>query len=169
LLSDDEFYRLFDTFDHEAFHLEMRDSYGLDTESGPFGAFVRGEPDDLAWHEPWLSLVRRVAASGRRITRARIVTEPHVDYTRWGLTVAPHNIAAGEDIRWVPRHALPDGLRLPPHDFWLFDAERVVWTQFDDEGRFIGSMPEDDPVLIDQCRAAYRAVWSIAVTHDEYV
>jgi hypothetical protein len=169
LLSDDEFYRLFDTFDREAFHLEMHDSYGVDTESGPFAAFLRGVPDDYAWHEPWLSLVRRVTASGRRITRARVVTEPHVDYTRWGLTVAPLNIAAGEEIRWLPRHRLPDDIRLPPHDYWLFDDERVVWTRFDEEGSFIGSDPESDPGLIEQCRAARRAVWAIAVSHDEYV
>jgi hypothetical protein len=167
LLSDEDFYRLFDTFDREAFHLEMRDSYGVATETGPFARFLTGEPDNLAWHEAWLSLVRRVTASGRRITRARIVTEPHVDYTRWGLTVAPHNIAAGEDIRWIPRQLVD--FDLPPHDFWLFDDERVVWTQFDDDGQFVGSVPETDPELIDQCRDAHRVVWSIAVPHDEYV
>jgi hypothetical protein len=169
LLTDDEFYGLFDSFKREAFHLEMHDSYGVDTESGPFAAFLRGEPDDLAWHEPWLSLVRRVTASGRQITRARIVTEPHVDYTRWGLTVAPHNIAAGEDIRWLARHDVQTDVALPPHDFWLFDDHRVVWTQFDDNGQFIGSVLEDDRALVDQCRAAHRAVWANAVPHAEYV
>ncbi|MGH3602749.1 MAG: DUF6879 family protein [Pseudonocardiaceae bacterium] len=69
----------------------------------------------MAWHQPWLNLVRNITAAGKNIQRVWVVTVPHVDYTRWGLTIAPHNIAAGEDIRWLPRHLI-DADALPADD-----------------------------------------------------
>lgn len=56
----------------------------------------------LQWHEPWLALIRDTTATGRLVQRVRVVSVPHGDYTRWGLSVAALNIAAGEDIRWLP-------------------------------------------------------------------
>lgn len=51
-------------------------------ESGPFQLFLTGQPDDYAWHQPCLDLVRDATAAGRTITRVRVVSVPHVDYTR---------------------------------------------------------------------------------------
>lgn len=168
MLTDDEFYALFRDFRRTAFHLEMRDAYGLESEDGPFRRFLLGEPDDYAWHAPWLRIVRDVTAAGKEISRARIVTVPHGDYTRWGLAVSAMNIDAGEDIRWLPRHRTGD-IGFPPHDFWLFDDERVVWTLFDADGRYVGSSEEWDAELIAQCRRARERVWDIAVPHRDYV
>ncbi|GGM90312.1 DUF6879 family protein [Dactylosporangium sucinum] len=168
MLTDEEFYALFRDFKRTAFHLEMRDKYGLDSEEGPFQRFMRGEPDDYAWHAPWLKIVRDVTTAGKEISRARIVTVPHSDYTRWSLANAPLNIEAGEDVRWLPRHEVGN-IELPPQDFWLFDDERVVWTPFDADGRFLGSFEERDPRLISQCRSAYEGVWAIAIPHRDYV
>jgi hypothetical protein len=168
LLTDEEFYGLFRDFKRTAFHLEMRDKYGLDSEEGPFQRFMRGEPDDHAWHAPWLGIVRDVTAAGKGIMRARIVTVPHSDYTRWSLANAPLNIEAGEDIRWLPRHDVGD-IELPAQDFWLLDDERVIWTSFDAEGRYLGSFEERDPQRISLCRSAYEGVWAIAIPHRDYV
>jgi hypothetical protein len=129
LLQGAAFDEVFRTFERAAFHLEVEDSYHTPDESEPFQRFLRGEPDDFAWHRPWLDLVRGTTATGRRVERVRIVSVPHVDYTRWGLTVAPLNIAAGEDIRWLPRH-LAAGMNLTSDDFWLIDDNRVVFTVF---------------------------------------
>ena len=137
LLQGEAFESLFRTFEHTAFHLELQDEYHTPEESGPFRLFREGKSDDFAWHEPWLRLVREVTGAGRRIEGVRVVTVPHTDYVRWGLAVAPRNIDAGEDIRWLPRHRTAD-LELPSDDFWLFDNGRVVFTVFEPEGRFIG-------------------------------
>lgn len=55
--------------------------------------------------------------AGKSITRVRVVTVPHSDYVRWGLTVAPLNIAVGEDVRWLPRHLTGD-IGFPVDDCW---------------------------------------------------
>ena len=168
LLQGDAFFHQFQVFTRRAFHLEVQDSYHTPDEAGPFAAFLAGEPDDLAWHRPWLDLVQDVTGSGRAVSRVRVVTEPHVDYTRWGLSIAPHNIAAGEDIRWLPRDH-DDAVDLPADDFWLLDDDRVMFTVFEPTGSFAGGALTTDERIVAHCRSVRDRLWSAAVPHDEYV
>lgn len=168
LLDGEEFDELFRTFRRRAFHLEVRDSYHVPHEAGPFRRFLNGESDDLAWHQPWLGLVRAATDAGKDISRVRVVTVPHVDYTKWGLTVAKHNIAAGEDIRWLPRH-LVDPETLSLDDYWLFDDDRVVFTVVEPDGRFVGGAATTDPAIVRHCRDIRDHVWQVAVPHSRYV
>lgn len=168
LLQDEAFDVLFHSFARTAFHLEVQDSYHTPDEAGPFELFLMGQEDDFAWHQPWLNLVRNVTASGKSIRRVRVATVPHVDYTRWGLTVAPHNIAAGEDLRWLPRHLI-DAAALTTDDYWLFDDDRVVFTVFEPGGRFAGGAATTDPTIVSYCREVRDRVWAAAIPHSEYV
>ncbi len=168
LLQGPAFDEIFRTFKRSAFHLEVEDSYHTPDESEPFQKFMSGEPDDFKWHRPWLELVRESTGSGRRVERVRIVTVPHVDYTRWGLTVAPLNIEAGEEIRWLPRHKLGD-IDVTADDFWLIDCERVVFTVFTPDGAFSGGAETVDPVIVDRCVRVRDALWSIAIPYADYV
>ncbi len=163
----DAFDDLFRTFEQTAFHLELKDSYHTPHEVGPFDLFMKGQPDDFVWHQPWLRLVREATQAGKSISRVRVVTVPHSDYVRWGLTVAPLNIDAGEDVRWLPRH-LTDGIDFPADDYWLFDDNRVVFTVFEEDGRFAGGMETFDFGITEQCRKVYEQVWALAVPHAEY-
>ena len=168
LLQDEAYYALFHTFTRTAFHIEVQDSYHTPDEAGPFQLFLTKQYDDLAWHQPWLNLVRNVTAAGKNIKRARVVTVPHVDYTRWGLTVAPHNIAAGEDIRWLPRHLI-DAETLTADDYWLFDDDLVAFTVFEPSGRFAGGATTSDPTIVSYCRTVRARVWAAAIPHSKYV
>ncbi len=168
LLQGPEFDGIFRSFRRSAFHLEVADTYHTPEESEPFRAFLDGRHDDFAWHGPWLDLVREVTGGGGRIERVRVVSVPHVDYTRWGLTVAPLNIEAGEDIRWLPRHHAA-AAQLPPDDFWLLDDRRVVFTVFTPDGTFSGGAETVDPVIVDRCVEVRQRVWAAAVPHATYV
>jgi hypothetical protein len=168
LLKGDEFENLFRTFKRSAFHLELKDSYNTSEERGPFAKFLAGETDDFSWHQPWLSLVREVTHAQRAIKRVRIVSVPHTDYTRWGLTVAPLNIVAGEDIRWLPRDRATE-VELPADDYWLFDDTRLVFTVFETNGQFLGGVEVRYPQIIELCRKAQHETWSRAIPHDAYV
>lgn len=167
LLRGEVFADLFRTFNRTAFHLELKDAYHVPEELEPFRRFLEGKPDDFAWHQPWLRLVREATQAGKSITRVRVVTVPHSDYARWGLAVAPLNIAAGEDVRWLPRH-LATGIDFPADDYWLFDDTRVIFTVFEEDGRFAGGTEAFDPEIIEQCRKVHEQVWALAVPHSEY-
>ena len=168
LLQGEVFTNLFRTCQRSAFHLELQDEYNTPDEAEPFRRFVTGEPDDFAWHRPWLDLVGEVTAAGVTMTRVRLATIPHTDYIRWGLSVAPRNIAAGEDIRWLPRH-LAGGIDLPEDDYWLFDDQRLIPTVFAADGRFLGGTEVTDRTMIDRCRTVRDQVWERAIPHDRYV
>lgn len=168
LLQDEAYYALFRTFARTAFHLEVQDSYHTPDEAGPFQLFLTQQNDDFAWHQPWLDLLRNVTAGGKAINRVRVVTVPHGDYTRWGLTVAPLNIAAGEDIRWLPRHLI-DADTVSTDDYWLFDDDLVVFTVFEPNGRFVGGATTNDPRIISYCREVRDRVWTAAIPHNKYV
>jgi hypothetical protein len=133
----------------------------------PFQKFLNGEPDDCGWHLPWLRLIRQVTASGKRIERVRIISEPHVGYTRWGLSVAPLNIRAGEDIRWLPRQ-MTATMDLTSDDFWLIDNERVVFTVFTPEGKFSGGAETIDPVTVRRRMVARDQAWAAAIPQADY-
>jgi hypothetical protein len=167
LLQGHEFDALFQSFARTAFHLEVQDSYRTPDEAGPFQLFLAEQHDDFAWHRPWLSLVENIRESGRVMRRVRVVSVPHGDYTRWGLAVAPYNIAAGEDIRWLPRH-LVDMSELTADDYWLFNDDLVVFTVFEPAGRFSGGAATTDRTIVSYCREVRDRVWSMAIPHSEY-
>lgn len=168
LLQGEAFDDLFRSFERTAFHLELQDAYHTPEEDGPFHLFLNGEPDDFAWHQPWLTLVREATQAKRHITRVRVISAPHAEYTNWGLTVAALNIEAGEDIRWLPRQLI-DGLSLTADDYWLFDDNRVVFTIFEPSGRFSGGALTVDPVIVEHCRSTHDQVWARAIPHHTYV
>ena len=89
-------------YQHTAFRLEVRDRYNEPGEAEPLRQFLAGESIG-DWYEDWEDLQRRWAAEGKRMTRVRVVTEPHTDYARFGLLLAGLSAAAGEDIRYLPR------------------------------------------------------------------
>jgi hypothetical protein len=151
-----------------AWHLEMKDAYQVEKEDQPFRRFIDGEPDDYEWHAGWIRLVREVTDAGVAVQRARIVTVPHSDYTRWGLVVAPTNIEAGEDIRYLPRY-LAEDVDFPREDYWLFDDDVLVLSIFSDDGRTGGFAREADRDLTAHCRAVRDQVWSRAIPYAEYV
>jgi hypothetical protein len=168
LLTGDDFDNLFHTFEESAFHLELKDSYHVPEESGPFTLFLESKPDDFAWHQPWLKIVREATGAGKSMARVRVVSVPHTAYVRWGLAVAPLNIDAGEDIRWLPRHEAV-GIDFPAEDYWLFDDSRVVFTVFHPDGRFLGGQETTDAKIIDRCRSVREQAWALAIPHAQYI
>ncbi|MFI6661527.1 DUF6879 family protein [Streptomyces sp. NPDC050523] len=154
-----------------AVHLEMRDTYAVDYESGPFAAWRRGhrlDPADRAsWWRPWLDLVEESVARGVVIRRARIVSEPVSEYTRFLHSFTFTNVAAGEEVRWLPRRRASD-IALPGNDFWLFDDHTVLWNYFTGDGASAGGEVAVDPAAAKLCAEAFETVWARGIPHDRY-
>lgn len=169
LLAGDDFEALFSQFAHTAFRLEVRESYaGMPYEVEPLRQFLNGVgPVDLEWTKGYRALVAEHAAAGRRVTRVRIVSEPWSDYTRFGVWLAAGTIAAGEDIRYLPR-AHPAVGDLPNHDYWLFDSHRLYVLHFTEDDNLIGAEPVTDLARIVAANAARDAAWHYAEQRDQY-
>jgi hypothetical protein len=170
-LSEQQWTDLFGACQRSAWHLEMRDSYGVDEEKGRFAEFLRtGRRDETADAEQrrhWTGLMRATTGAGKQVRRARIVSEPVADYIRWEWAGTPLNIEAGEEVRWLPR-LRASGIALPGNDFWLFDRERVLFNHFTGDGRSAGQELVTDAEAVRLCESAFEAVWALAVPHDKY-
>ena len=163
----DQLDRLFTSFKREAAHLEMRDTYGTAVELPHLRRWLDGEPDDLDWLQAWFDAVRAGTAAGKTFRRARIVSEPVSEYQRWVLKDAHLYVAAGEDIRWVPRR-LASAVALPGNDFWLFDRELVVFLIFAGNGLVVDYLSTTDPAAIELCVTAFEAVWRLSIPTRDY-
>jgi hypothetical protein len=170
LISSAERNKLFDRFEREAFHLELRDDYSLPDEDGPFQHWLAGHPTDTSFLTPWLHLVQRATARGMAIRRVRIVTEPVSAYIRWEHEITPLNEQAGETIRWLPRHLLPDHAVFPfdQADWWLFDDRLVAVGHFDPDGRVLGSELVEKADAVRACARLRDELWARAIPHSDY-
>ncbi|NEW42336.1 hypothetical protein GV794_19350 [Nocardia cyriacigeorgica] len=166
LLQGDPYPDLLRSCRREAFHLEVRDSYGVAVESEPLQRFLSGEPTtDFAWFQPWQSLIEETTSRGVAVRRVRVLTEPHSDYHRWMLTITPQNIEAGEEIRYLPRHLAGD---VPAEDYWLLDEERVAFHARDADGRGLGVAMTSDAWIVDHCVGMKRRLWELATPFENY-
>jgi hypothetical protein len=122
----------------------------------------------VSFHQNWLNMVREVTAEGRLFSRVRIVSVPLTDYIRFGMWVAAHTRAAGDDIRYVNRDRA-DAAGLPRHDFWLFDSHKLLLMRFDEDDRFIGAEDIEDPSAIVQHNYWRDAACHHALSPDEFI
>lgn len=140
---------------------------------------LTGDPRYVAWQQgrplpdteggrAYRELVRAAVARGVRVLRARIVSEPVSDYVRFEHSLtAGHNIAAGEQVRWLPR-AWASTLALPGNPYWLFDDRLVRFSVFSGDGELVGHQFSQDPAVVSLCADAFAAVWDRAIDHERY-
>jgi hypothetical protein len=147
LLSGQAFAEFVLGYERTAFRLEGRERYNEPEEAEPLCRFLAGEPD-YAWNDEWAAMIRRRTVQGQRMSRVRIVTEPHSDYTRFGIDLARINVAAGEDIRYLSRDRAAS-LDLPGHDFWLIDSNRVGILYFGDDDTLLGAEITTEAAVVD--------------------
>lgn len=154
-----------------AVHLEMRDSYAVDYESESFrkwrGGFRHDPKDQASWWRPWLDLIQDTVGRGVVVRRARIVSEPVSEYIHYEHSGTFTNIAAGEQVRWLPRRRASD-IALPGNDFWLIDGRLVRWNHFTGDGASAGGEISTAPAAAQLCADAFEAVWGRGIPHNQY-
>jgi hypothetical protein len=160
-------YGLVRSAERSAAHMEMRDAYTPDDPDWlDWRAGHRFDPADR-WAS-WSGLVRATVDRGVSVRRLRLVSEPVTDYVRFEYDVtAAHNLAAGEQVRWLPRHTAA-GLLVPCNDFWVFDDQVILWNHFAGDGSWVGEEKGDDPAVAKLCASSFDAVWERAIPHEAY-
>jgi hypothetical protein len=171
LITGEERDKLLVACQREAIHLEMRDSYTLSSEAKRFATFLATGHRDRAAEAPerryWSELVQGLIRAGKRVRRARIISEPVTDYIRFEWAGTQVLVEAGEEVRWLPRR-LASPIALPGNDFWLIDSGTVVFSVFDGEGEVIERQFSTDQRTLELCLVGFEAVWQLAIEHGEY-
>ncbi|WP_043465277.1 DUF6879 family protein [Kitasatospora sp. MBT66] len=154
-----------------AVHLEMRDSYSVGDEAEAFEHFKKtGEVDNdpaASFWPTWVPLVEGAISRGVVMRRARIVSEPVTDYIRYEHAITPVNIAAGEQVRWLPR-SRASAIALPGNDFWLIDERLVLFHWFTGDGDWAGHAFSGDEAAVKLCTSAFEAVWAAGIPHEKF-
>lgn len=119
----------------------------------------------MSWFQNWLTMIREASAEGRRFMRARVVTVPLTDYSRFGVFCSKHTNAAGEDIRYLRRD---EAGGLPDYDYWLFDSSKLVRMHFDQDENFLGGEVIEDPAVIVAHNYWRDVAWHRAVRRDDF-
>ena len=152
-----------------AVHLEVRDHY--QSEDPDFLAWRESRRFHLDnredWWEGWHDAVHDAVARGVAVRRARVVSEPLSEYVRFEYDYAVTNLAAGEQVRWLPRRQAK-GLAIPAVDFWVFDEETVLFHHFSGDGRLMEREYVRDGVLAKWCADSFETIWERATPHEEY-
>ncbi|MFI6496958.1 DUF6879 family protein [Nonomuraea typhae] len=171
VVAGDDFTALFRDFKRSAFRLEQRDEYHAPDEPERIRKFLAGEGYDVESRlaAPWWQMIHQATSEeGKIVRRVRVVTEPHGDYTRYALAGAAVNIQGGEDIRYLPRQTAQT-LRLPEHDYWLFDDQLVAWMHFDDRGALIRTKLHRDEATVIQHLEWQATAWENSISYDAYL
>ncbi|MEU0583626.1 DUF6879 family protein [Streptomyces sp. NPDC006132] len=158
---------LFRDFRHTAFRLETRRGYASDRRSPLWAKWLAGEDVAAEPANAWRQNVRAQAEQGKRFERVRLADEPLTQGQQFLLTRAPSNVEAGEDIRYLLRSDAHT-LRLPDHDFWLFDSKIVARFAFDEDDTTLGVYVTENPAEVLAACQARDAAWHHAVPTAEF-
>ncbi|MET7352322.1 DUF6879 family protein [Streptomyces mirabilis] len=154
-----------------AIHLETHDVYGVVEEDEDFSSWLSGHRYDIddrsSWWNDFHTTVANAVSRGVVVRRARVVSEPVTDYIRFEHSCTPQNLAAGEDVRWLPRRLASD-LLIPGNDLWIFDDRVIRFSLFAGDGRFVADVMEDSADVVKRHAEAFEAVWERAIPHADY-
>ncbi|UNO41886.1 DUF6879 family protein [Streptomyces sp. MST-110588] len=149
---------LFREFKHTAWRLETRRGYAADRGTPKWERWQRGEDISADPDNEWRANVRKQTAGGKRFERVRLLDSPITEGQLYLLDSGLGNVAAGEDIRNMPR-AEAAQLGLPDWDFWLFDSRVLVRFVFDEQDTTLGVIVSEDPAEVLAACQARDAAW----------
>lgn len=136
-LEGDDWRTFFNAHKREAFRLETRQSYGVESERAEYEHFLTTGQLDIPDTDQWLTRVRHFRQTGRWVGRVHVLRRPLTDYLRYEFAVYGFTVTAGEDVRILDVTDMSDP-GLPKQDFWLFDERDVVVMEYDDDGNQLG-------------------------------
>jgi len=159
------------TCNSDAIHFEGRDTYSPNDEAFQRWKRERGLSAELTrrWWGAWIELAGTAIHRGVRIRRARVVSEPLSDYTRYEHAITEDlNIAAGEQVRWLSRDRAPHALTVPINDFWVFDDHTALILHHDGDGDETQRELGHDEDVVAGLHAAFEVIWAVACDHRDY-
>ncbi|MER6525350.1 DUF6879 family protein [Streptomyces sp. NPDC001508] len=135
LIGLEEFGRLFETFEHSAWHLETRRGYASDRADLGYAEFLATGTAPMDLDSDWCENIRKQTTSRKYVGRVRVVDNPPTEGQLFLLSYARVNAATGEDVRNLWREDA-ERVHLPAEDFWVFDSRLVAILRFDERDVF---------------------------------
>ncbi|MER6210918.1 DUF6879 family protein [Streptomyces sp. NPDC001642] len=167
IFTPEQFAKLFDNFQHSAWHLEMRGRYAVDEATDTYAQFIRGEAPTWDLTTPWSLGIRAKTEDGAGVGRVRIVDDPPTAGQLYLLAHAEKNAALGEDIRNMWRSDA-QRVNLPDEDFWIFDSHIVAVCIFDGDDNLTGAELITEPARVNQYNRLRDVAQHYAVPYRQF-
>ncbi|MET8824804.1 DUF6879 family protein [Streptomyces sp. NPDC004610] len=167
IFTPEQFARLFENFQHSAWHLEMRRRYAVDEATDTYAQFARGEQPTWDLETPWSQMIRAKTQDGAHVGRVRIVDSPPTPGQLYLLAHAVKNAALGEEVGNMWR-ADAEQLNLPNEDFWIFDSHIVASCLFDDDDNLTGAELITEPARVNQYNRLRDVARHFAVPYEQF-
>ncbi|WP_433342503.1 DUF6879 family protein [Streptomyces sp. CA-253872] len=168
LIDTAAFSRMFEKFQHSAWHLEMRRGYAVDRADGTYEKFVRGEEFEWDMDSSWSRTITAKTKDGAYVGRVRIVDDPPTEGQRYLLAFAEKNAALGEEVGSMWRSDA-ERVNLPNEDFWIFDSHIVALLHFDDDDVLTGVELITEPARVNQYNRVRDVAQHYATPFREFV
>ncbi|MFI6054611.1 DUF6879 family protein [Streptomyces violascens] len=167
IFTPEQFAKLFENFQHSAWHLEMRRRYAVDETADTYVQFARGETPDWDFETPWSRGIRAKTEDGAFVGRVRIVDDPPTMGQLYLLAHGQRNAALGEDVRNMWR-ADAQKANLPDEDFWIFDSHIVALCIFDGDDNLTGAELITEPAAVNQYNRLADVARHYAIPYDRF-
>lgn len=167
IIDQQQFRKLFEAFEHSAWHLETRRGYASDQEDEDYRKFL--DTGTVTWDldGAWCTNIHAQTAAGKHIGRVRIVDNPPTSGQLYLLGYSQCNAATGEDVRNLWR-ADAERLRLPAEDFWIFDSRLVALLNFDDADVLLNVELITEPAEVVRYCQVRDAAWHHAIPYETF-
>jgi hypothetical protein len=157
-------------FTRRLFRLETHDHLDVSSDGDDFQRYLAGQPGpDMSRRDAWLNVIRNEVAEGKHTYRVHVVRSPLTDYLRfdfeWGYV---YNEQAGEHIGILDLAERESPRELIFKDFWLIDDEHLVLMHYDNDGRFVGAEPVDEPQQLHRYKDCAAVTWAASQPFGEY-
>ncbi|MEU9335797.1 DUF6879 family protein [Streptomyces sp. NPDC048290] len=167
IFTPDQFARLFENFQHSAWHLEMRQRYAVDEVTETYAQFARGEQPVWDLETPWSRMIRAKTQDGAYVGRVRIVDAPPTPGQLYLLAHAEKNAALGEEVGNMWR-ADAERANLPNEDFWIFDSHIVALCLFDQDDNLTGAELITEPARVNQYNRLRDVARHYAIPYEQF-
>ncbi|MFE0179038.1 DUF6879 family protein [Streptomyces sp. NPDC059002] len=168
VISPEEFARLFETFEHTAWHLETRGGYASDREDLDYGTFLKTGQAIWDLDSKWHQNIKRQTGDRKRVGRVRVVDSPPTEGQRFLLSYGAGNVASGENVGCLWR-ADARRINLLEEDFWIFDSRLVVVLHFDDADVLTSIETITEPAEVVRYSMARDAAVHHATPYEDFV
>ncbi|MFJ6657797.1 DUF6879 family protein [Streptomyces sp. NPDC091377] len=167
IFTPEQFARLFENFQHSAWHLEMRQRYAVDETTDTYAQFARGERPVWDLETPWSRMIRAKTQGGVYVGRVRIVDNPPTTGQLYLLAHAEKNAALGEEVQNMWRTDA-QRVNLPNEDFWIFDSHIVALCLFDNDDNLTGAELITEPARVNQYNRLRDVARHYAVPYEQF-
>ncbi|EFL35488.1 conserved hypothetical protein [Streptomyces viridochromogenes DSM 40736] len=154
----DAFNGLFETFRHTAWRLETRRRYASDETTATYAQFQAEGRVDWDMSTWYCTTIRQATATGKTVSRVRLLDDPPTPGQRYLLCNAERNAALGEDIRTLSRSEA-EWRHLGSEDFWIFDSRLVARLDFTDADELTGVELITEPAEVVRYARLRDAAW----------